>query len=82
MPIIHYLCECSFLQAKFFRTPKEIPSIFPCTNCQKSAKRILKAPASTSVVTVDNGVQARKVDVNLDIVESIQERSTKDFKND
>lgn len=38
---------------------------------------MLRAPSSTSVVVVDNGVQARSVEVNLEIVESIKERANK-----
>jgi hypothetical protein len=45
-------------------------------------KRQLKGPSSTSIVTVDNGVQARAVEVNLEIVEDIKERSTKDPKKE
>jgi hypothetical protein len=40
----------------------------------------LKAPASTSTVVVDNGIQARATEVNLEVVEDIQARSTKDFR--
>ena len=41
----------------------------------------MSAPNSRSIVTVDNGVQARSVDVDLTLVEDIKDRSTKDFKD-
>lgn len=67
---------------KFYRQAKEAPSCNVCTNCSKDAKRTLSAPNSTSVVTIDNGVQARSTEVNLEIIESIKERSTKDYRED
>jgi len=54
----------------------------PCTKCGKDAKKALKGPASRSIVVVDNGIQARAVEVNLEVVEDIAARSTKDFKGD
>jgi hypothetical protein len=82
MPIIHYLCDCGNAMSKFFRQAKESPAFFLCTKCEKNAKKILKAPSSTSVVSIDNGIQARAVEVNLEVVEDIRARSTKDFKGD
>lgn len=55
------------------------PAFFLCIKCGKNAKKILKAPSSTSTIVVDNGVQGRAVEVNLEVVEDIRERSTKDF---
>ena len=83
MPLIRYSCkECGTQVNKFFRVPKDASGTITCGNCNKEAKRMLRAPASTSVVTVDNGVQARAVEVNLEVVEDIKERSTKDFKKE
>lgn len=67
---------------KFYRQAKDAPSCNVCTKCSKDAKRILSAPNSTSVTVVDNGVQARSTEVNLEIVESIKERSTKDYREE
>jgi len=78
MPLINYLCECNHSVSKFFRQVKDSPAFFSCTKCGKDAKKILMAPNSTSVLTVDNGVQARAVEVNLEIVESIKDRANKD----
>lgn len=63
--------------SKFFRQIKDIPASFSCTKCGKDAKKILRAPSSTSVLVVDNGVQARSVEVNLEVVESIRDRANK-----
>lgn len=78
MPLIHYVCECSYSTSKFFRQVKDAPAFVLCKICSKDAKKTLSAPASTSVVSVDNGLQARAVEVNLELVKDIKERSTKD----
>jgi hypothetical protein len=82
MPIIAYTCECGLVMKKFYRKAKEVPSCKICTGCGKESKRSLSAPNSTSITVVDNGVQARSTEVNLEIVESIKDRSTKDFRED
>jgi len=81
MPLISYKCECGNLMSKFFRKPKEAPSLILCDGCGKSLKKQLSAPNSKSVVIVDNGVQSRAVEVDLELVKDIEDRSTKDFNN-
>lgn len=81
MPLIHYLCECDYSATKFFRQPKEAPKTFICPKCGKEQKKQLSAPNSKSIVVVDNGIQSRAVEVNLELVKDIEERSTKDFKD-
>jgi hypothetical protein len=80
MPLIHYQCECSCSTSKFFRHPKDVPLEVICKECGKNAKKKLKGPSSKSIVVVDNGVQARATEVDLEMVEDIEARSTKDFK--
>lgn len=81
MPLIYYSCECGHSMNKFFRQVQNVPAFFICEKCNNNAKKTLKAPNSTSIIVIDNGVQARKVEVNLEIVEDIKNRSTKDFKD-
>lgn len=78
MPLIHYSCPDGHGVSKFFRQAKDAPAFFTCT-CQKESKKQLKAPSSTSKITIDNGVQARAVEVNPDIVEINRERANKDY---
>jgi uncharacterized Zn finger protein len=80
MPLIYYLCECSGSTSKFFRRPKEAPPSVKCQKCGKEQKKQLSAPNAKSIVIVDNGVQARSTEVDLELVKDIEERSTKDFK--
>jgi hypothetical protein len=77
MPLISYLCSCKKGTSKFFR--KEAPSSIPC-ECGLEMKRQLSAPSNKSVLTIDNGVMAKSVEVNLDTIKSNEENSTKDFR--
>lgn len=70
---------CGHSANKFFRSAKDAVGDIKCDKCDRVMARGLKAPASTSTVIVDNGVQARATEVNLEVVEDIKARSTKDF---
>jgi hypothetical protein len=80
MPIIAYSCECGTIMKKFYRMAKSAPSCFSCNKCDKIAKKILSAPSSSSIIVVDNGIQAKSVEVNMEIIESNKERSEKNYR--
>lgn len=84
MPLIHYSGECGHSVSKFYRQAKDAPAFFACPadDCYHDLKKQLKAPSSASKVTVDNGVQARAVEINPDIVEINKKRSEKDYRED
>lgn len=79
MPLLSYLCSCGKSVSKFYRVAKDAPVELACV-CGSEYKRQLSAPSSKSVITIDNGVQAKSVEVNLDTINSNQENSTKDFR--
>ena len=79
MPLLYYLCSCGLHTSKFYRNAKEAPVGLICV-CGSEYKKQLSAPSSKSVLTIDNGVQAKSVEVNLDTIESNQVNSTKDFR--
>lgn len=81
MPLIHYLCKCGNSLSKFFRKTKEANFELTCDKCGEQLKKQLSPPNSSSVVIVDNGLQARATEVNLEIVKDIENRNTKDLKN-
>ena len=78
MPLIHYVCECRYSISKFYRQPKDAPVTLLCIKCGKDSKKVLKAPSSSSIITVDNGIQAKSVEVNLEVIESNQLEADKD----
>lgn len=79
MPLIYYLCSCGKNMSKFYRVAKDALSCIVC-ECGKEYKKQLSAPNSKSVFVVDNGVQAKAVEVNLDTIKSNEENSIKDFR--
>ena len=85
MPLIYYSCMqrgCGRGVSKFYRQAKDAPTVLPCDVCKQDSKRQLKAPNSTSKVTMDNGFQARAVEINPDIVEINEARSDKDYREE
>ena len=82
MPLFHYVCECKTSVSKFYRQVASAPAVVPCANCGKDAKKAMKAPAQVSKVIVDNGFQARAVEVNPEIIEINKARSEKDYRED
>jgi len=78
MPLIRYLCSCEKSISKFFRSTKDVPGHVPC-ECGLEMKKQLSAPGNASKITVDNGVQAKSVEIDLNVIQSNLENSTKDF---
>jgi len=81
MPLIFYLCGCGKSKSKFFRIAKEAPTSFQC-DCGADFKKQLSAPSNASKITVDNGVQGRAVEVDLNIIQSNLDNSMKDFSEE
>ena len=79
MPLLHYVCDCGNQTSKFYRQVKMAPVEFACS-CGKEYKKQLSAPSSKSVIQIDNGIQAKSVEVNLETIESNIQNSTKDFR--
>lgn len=83
MPLFAYACEpCNSVVKKFVRAAKDSPPFLICANCANNMKKLLSAPSSSSKITVDNGFQARAVEINPDIVEINEERSNKNLRED
>jgi uncharacterized pyridoxamine 5'-phosphate oxidase family protein len=82
MPIIAYSCECKNVTKKFYRSAKDSPTVLICDKCKKEMKKMLSSPSSVSKISIDNGVQARAVEIVPNIVELNQERANKNYKGD
>lgn len=83
MPLIAYACKCGNKDKKFVRQAKEAPASFLCPSCnQDDMKKQLSSPSTSSKITVDNGVQARAVEIMPDIIEINKARSEKDYRED
>lgn len=82
MPLIAFLCECKISKTKYYRQVKDVPAFVVCESCGKEAKKSLSAPSSSSKIVIDNGVQARQVEIIPNIIEINEERSKKDYRNE
>lgn len=77
MPMIRYACKCGHSFTKLVRSGKDAKSESICEKCAGAAKRILSSPASQSKIVVDNGLQARAVEINPDIEQIMYDRARK-----
>ena len=82
MPLIAYACKCKHVIKKFFRQGKDAPAFFACEKCNSQMKKSLSAPSNGSKIVVDNGVQARAVEIVPDIIEINKARSEKNYRED
>ena len=79
MPLIYYVCKCGKGSSKFFKLAKEAPSTITC-DCGLEFKKQLSSPSSASKIVIDNGLMAKAIEIDLDVVKSNEENSTKDFR--
>jgi hypothetical protein len=82
MPLIAYVCECKNSISKLFRQVAQAPATVICDKCQKEMKKTLSAPSQSSKITIDNGFQARAVEIVPDIIQINKERSEKNYTED
>jgi len=82
MPMIAYACSKKHVVKKFYRSAVDAPAHWICETCGDLGSKQLSAPTSESKVIVDNGFQARAVEVNPDIIAINKERSNKDYRNE
>ena len=65
--------------SKFYRLAKSAPADLVC-GCGNEYKKQLSAPSNSSKISIDNGIQAKAVEVDLNIIESNTQNSTRDFR--
>lgn len=72
--------DCDNTISKYFKNYKDIPPFLDCGACGTGKlERMLGAPTSKSTQFVDNGSQARKVEIMNAVVEREQDKlSNKD----
>lgn len=82
--MIVYTCTAGHITKKLRRVPQKAAPAFPCPapDCYHEAKRQLVAPSQSSKIVMDNGHQARAVEILPNIVEINEERSNKDYRNE
>ena len=81
MPLINYLCSCGELSKKYFKVAKDAPPIVGC-KCGSKAKKAFGATSSSHKTVIDNGLMARRLEIDPNIMEINDERSAKDYSED
>lgn len=81
MPLINYTCSCGEVYKKYIKSIKESTPTMPC-KCGSQAKKSLGAVSSSYKITIDDGRMARKIEVDPQIQEINDERSSKDYSED
>jgi len=82
MPVIIYQCSNGHVLKNLVRSVKNIPASLECKTCKEPMKRSLSAPSSTNVIVIDNGLQAKAVEINPNIVEMRDEKANKNLRED
>ena len=81
MPLINYSCSCGLVFKKYYKTAKDSPPRNPC-KCGAEAVKSFGVTSSSHKIVIDNGLMAKKVEVDPDIMEINDERSKKDYSED
>ena len=80
MPKIPYHCKsCNNKFSKYYFSPNKVLKEVDC-ECGEKAKRKLAGPTSDSKMYVDNGVQARQVEIYKNINEMVADRENAEKK--
>ena len=76
--MIKYVCnnpDCNNNISKYYKTAKDIVGFLDCGQCGTGKlERAMGAPSAKSTQFIDNGNQARKVEVMNAVVEREQQR--------
>jgi hypothetical protein len=78
MPLINYLCSCGEMQKKYLKTAKDASPTVKC-KCGLDAKKSFGSTSSSHKIVIDNGLMARRLEVDPNITEINDERAAKDY---
>lgn len=77
--MVDYECtKCDNTSSKYFRKSKDVSDEVECTECGGQMERQLGAPNTKSTQFIDNGLQARRVEVSSDIVQQEKDKLYRD----
>lgn len=81
MPLINYVCSCGESTKKYLKSAKDaLPSV-KC-KCGLEAKKGFGATSSSHKIVIDNGLMSRRVEIDPNITEINDERSTRDYSEE
>lgn len=84
--LIKFACnnpDCNNEITKLFKNKSDIPPFLDCGDCGTGKlERQLSSPSTKSTQMIDNGAQARRVEVMSEVVLKEQEKLSRDSGND
>ena len=78
MPLINYVCSCGEVLKKYLKSAKDALSTVKC-KCGLDAKKAFGATSSSHKIVIDNGLMARRIEIDPEITEINDDRSAKDY---
>lgn len=78
MPMINYLCACGEVQKKYFKIVKDALLFVKC-KCGLEAKKSFGTTSSSHVTVIDNGLMARRLEIDPEIMEINDDRAKTDY---
>ena len=78
MPLINYVCNCGEVLKKYFKSAKDAPPVVGC-KCGTEAKKGFGSTSSSHKIVIDNGLMARRLEIDPNVMEINDERSAKDY---
>jgi hypothetical protein len=75
---MNYSCDCGEIQKKYFKTAKDAPPAVKC-KCGLESRKTFGAISSSHLTVIDNGISARRLEINPEIMEINDARSAKDY---
>jgi hypothetical protein len=78
MPLINYVCSCGEVQKKYLKSAKDALSTVKC-KCGADAKKSFGSTSSSHKTVIDNGLMARRLEIDPEIMTINDERSAKDY---
>ena len=81
MPLISYQCSCGIQAKKYLKTAKEAPVSVEC-KCGLIAKKGFGTTSSSHKTVIDNGLMARAIEIDPNIMEINDERARTDYSEE
>lgn len=78
MPLISYPCKCGETAKKYVKSAKDAAAFISCPKCGAEAKKGFGNTSSSHKIIIDNGLMSRRIEVDPNIMEINDERSSVD----
>jgi hypothetical protein len=78
MPLIAYVCSCGEVFKKYLKSAKDALPTVKC-KCGLEAKKCFGTTSSSHKTVIDNGLMARRLEIDPNIQEINDERSSRDY---